>query len=52
METTIESVGASLEPENSNLPQDSSSYEESKVGLGTDKPKSTSVGVGSKFFKK
>ena len=23
-----------------------------KVGLGTDKPKSTGVGVGSKFFKK
>lgn len=51
-ETTIESVGASLESENSNAPQNSSDYNEPKVGLGTDKPKSTNVGVGSKFFKK
>ena len=51
-ETTIESVGASLESENSNATQNSSDYNEPKVGLGTDKPKSTNVGVGSKFFKK
>ena len=51
-ETTIESVGASLESENSNAPQNSSDYNEPKVGLGTDKPKSTNIGVGSKFFKK
>jgi len=53
-ETTVESVGASLESDGStsNLPQDLKDYEEPKVGLGTDKPKSTGVGVGSKFFKK
>ena len=53
-ETTIESVGASLESDASNLdtPQDIKDYNEPKVGLGTDKPKSTGVGVGSKFFKK
>jgi len=47
-------VGASLESDGStsNLPQDLKDYEEPKVGLGTDKPKSTGVGVGSKFFKK
>ena len=51
-ETTIESVGASLESDNANVSQNSSDYDEPKVGLGTDKPKSTGVGVGSKFFKK
>jgi ATP-dependent Clp protease ATP-binding subunit ClpA len=53
-ETTIESVGTSLESNgsNSNSSPDSENYDEPKVGLGTDKPKSTSVGVGSKFFKK
>jgi hypothetical protein len=48
-ETTIESVGASLESDNSNAQQN---LDEPKVGLGKDKPKSTGVGVGSKFFKK
>jgi hypothetical protein len=51
-ETTIESVGTSLESENSNAPQNSNDYDEPKVSLGTDKPKSSNVGVGSKFFKK
>jgi ATP-dependent Clp protease ATP-binding subunit ClpC len=51
-ETTIESVGASLESDNSNVQQNSDDSDEPKVGLGTDKPKSTGVGVGSKFFKK
>jgi ATP-dependent Clp protease ATP-binding subunit ClpC len=51
-ETTIESVGASLASDNSNLSDTSNNYDEPKVGLGTDKPKSTGVGVGSKFFKK
>jgi ATP-dependent Clp protease ATP-binding subunit ClpC len=51
-ETTIESVGASLTSDNSNVSENSSNYDEPKVGLGTDKPKSTGVGVGSKFFKK
>jgi len=53
-ETTIESVGASLESNDSNsdTSQDFKDYDEPKVSLGTDKPKSTSVGVGSKFFKK
>jgi len=53
-ETTIESVGASLESNDSNLnlSEDLNDYDEPKVGLGTDKPKSTGVGVGSKFFKK
>jgi ATP-dependent Clp protease ATP-binding subunit ClpC len=51
-ETTIESVGASLESDNSNTQPNSGNSDEPKVGLGTDKPKSTGVGVGSKFFKK
>ena len=53
-ETTIESVGASLESTNSNVSQDSTNYDEAKakVELGRDKPKSTNVGVGNKFFKK
>jgi len=51
-ETTIESVGSSLASDNSNVSENSSNYDEPKVGLGTDKPKSTGVGVGSKFFKK
>ena len=53
-ETTIESVGVSLESNDSDLKtsQDSMDYDEPKVGLGTDKPKSTGVGVGNKFFKK
>ena len=53
-ETTIESVGASVESDasTSNSPENVKGYDEPKVGLGTDKPKSTGVGVGSKFFKK
>jgi len=51
-ETTIESVGASLESDNSNEQQSSGDSDELKVSLGTDKPKPTGVGVGSKFFKK
>ena len=52
-ETTIEPVGASLESTDSiAVSEDSGDYDEPKVGLGTDKPKSTGVGVGSKFFKK
>ena len=52
-ETTIKSVGASLESNasNSDSSKDLKDYDEPKVGLGTDKPK-TGVGVGSKFFKK
>ena len=50
-ETTIESVGASLESDNLNVSQNSSDYNQPKIGLGTDKPKSTNTGVGSKFFK-
>ena len=53
-ETTVESVGASIDSNdsNSNVSQDLNDYNEPKVGLGTDKPKSTGIGVGSKFFKK
>ena len=53
-ETTIESVGTSIDSNDSNshLSKDLNDFDEPKVGLGTDKPKSTGVGVGSKFFKK
>jgi ATP-dependent Clp protease ATP-binding subunit ClpC len=51
-ETAIESINSSLDSTDSpsNLSEDT--YDEPTVGLGTDKPKSLSVGVGSKFFKK
>jgi hypothetical protein len=53
-ESTVESVRASVESNdsNANVTQELNDYNEPKVGLGTDKPKSTGVGVGSKFFKK
>ena len=53
-ETTIESVETSIDSNdsNSNLSQDLNDFDEPKVSLGTDKPKSTGIGVGSKFFKK
>ena len=53
-DTTIESVATSVKSDisSSDIPEDTKGYDEPKVGLGTDKPKSTGVGVGSKFFKK
>ena len=53
-ETTIESVGISSksDDQNSNSSQNLKDYDEPKVSLGTDKRKSSGIGVGSKFFKK
>ena len=53
-ETTVESVDVSLESNDSNPnnSQDLTDSDAPKLSLGTDKPKSTGVGVGSKFFKK
>ena len=53
-ESTIEYVGASVETNDSssNISSNSDDLNEPKVSLGTDKPKSTGIGVGSKFFKK
>ena len=53
-ETTVESVDVSLESNDSNPnnSQDLTNSDAPKLSLGTDKPKSTGVGVGSKFFKK
>lgn len=51
-ETAIESINSSSESVDSTSNSSEDIYEEPTVGLGTDKPKSISVGVGSKFFKK
>jgi ATP-dependent Clp protease ATP-binding subunit ClpC len=51
-ESTIEYVGASVEVNETPVSPDSSEVDQPKISLGTDKPKSTGVGVGSKFFKK
>jgi ATP-dependent Clp protease ATP-binding subunit ClpC len=53
-DSTIEYVGATVDSNDSNSTdsQDSNEFDQPKVSLGTDKPKSTGIGVGSKFFKK
>jgi len=54
VDSTIEYVGATVDGNGSNSSdsQDSTEFDQPKVSLGTDKPKSAGVGVGSKFFKK
>jgi ATP-dependent Clp protease ATP-binding subunit ClpC len=51
-ETAIESIDSSIESTDSPSKSSEEFYDEPSVGLGTDKPKSIGVGVGSKFFKK
>jgi ATP-dependent Clp protease ATP-binding subunit ClpC len=51
-ESTVEYVGASIEAGDTPVSPESNEVDQPKISLGTDKPKSTGVGVGSKFFKK